>query len=110
MRKTKGYSCCRRPDIHEGDCTFQFVMSRLVEEVADSDDADSFAGKISSQSSRATPEHPRHGVELLAAGLQIGAGYKKVCGRKGRTGGKKRGVLTIPEPMSRGFSWSCRLN
>ena len=77
-------------------------MSRLVEEVANPDYADTFTDKIHCQSRCTAPEHPGHGVELLTTGLQVGPGYKEVgCRKEGCSRGLRSAtVQTRPVSLS----------
>ncbi len=57
MQQAKRHRGSRAADIYHGDSALQFVVSRLVKEVAESDHANVFAHKIKSQSGRAAAEH-----------------------------------------------------
>jgi hypothetical protein len=62
MSDIKGHSHRRRPDVHKGDCAFQFVVPGFVEQVTQSDDADGLPGKVDSQARGAPGKDTRNRI------------------------------------------------
>jgi hypothetical protein len=110
MRQTKGHSCRGASDIQHGNGPLQPVMSRLMEEVAESDHARGLACEVHRQRRSAAAEHPGYGVQFLPAATQIVAGYDEIGRAEGGVGGKQNAIVAIPESvLGEGFRGCDRL-
>src|ERR1700691_3656283 len=103
MGKVKSYGSCRGTDVHHGDAALQFVMTRLVKEVAESDDARGFSGEVHGKCGSTAGEDASHGIQFPAAAAQVVPGYDEVGSIEGEACGKEKGVLTIPESVAGRF-------
>lgn len=101
MGKTEAHSRRRGAHIQHRDRALKPVMSCLMEEVAESDDAGGFPGKVHRQACRATREYSRDGIQFLSAVPQVVSGYDEVGGAEGCIRREQKAVLTIPESMAR---------
>src|ERR1022692_4545791 len=100
MGKVKRYGCRRGTDIQHRGEALQFVMSRLVEEVAESNHARGLTREVH-RKLRGTPaEHAGYRVQFLAAAAKIVPCYDKVGSVEGCTCSEQECVLTIPESMA----------
>ena len=64
----------RRRNIYDRYRSLHFVMTRLVEEVAEADDAHRLAREVQGQTGAGTAEGADQGIQFLASILQVGAG------------------------------------
>ena len=67
--QTVSHSAGGASDVDQGDGALQPVMADLVEEVAEADDARSFAGKIYGQPGGGASEDANHRIQFLPAAL-----------------------------------------
>ena len=100
MGKAEAHSGRRGAHIQHRDCALQPVMSRLMEEVAESDHASGLAGEVRGQSRRAAREYSCYRVQFLAAVTQIVSGYDEVGSAECGIRSKQKAVFTIPESMA----------
>src|SRR5882724_10060238 len=74
-------------------------MARLVEEIAEADDAHGFANEVCRKARAGAAEHANHRIQFLSSTLKIGASYREV-GEVGGCGGDEEGaVLRVPKPV-----------
>ena len=96
----KRHSRGRRSNVQHGDRALKFVMSGLVEEVTESDDADSLSGEVHRQTRRAAGKDTGDRVQFVATVAQVISGYDKIgCGER-RIGREQKAILAIPKPMA----------
>src|ERR1700691_2150102 len=84
-------------------------MSSFVEEVAEPDDANGFAGEIHRKSRGTAREHAGYGVEFLTATAQIVLGDDEIGGAEGGTCHKQNAILAVPKSMAGSFGKRRRL-
>jgi len=70
------------------ETALQLVMAGLVEEVAETDHTHSFSDEVQGEAGRRAAEDANHGIEFLAATLQIGARHCEVGGIQRGCGGE----------------------
>ena len=103
MGKVIRDGCAGGTDVQHGDIALHFVMSGLVEEVAESDHASGFAGEVHGESRGTAAEYTSDRVQFLSASAQIVFGYDEIGGAEGGTGGKEDAVLAVPETVAGRF-------
>jgi len=64
-------------DVDQGYGAFQFVMTGLVEEVAETDDSRGFSDKVRCQACRGPSEDANQRIQFLSSALQVGASHPK---------------------------------
>src|SRR3954471_7783038 len=101
VRESVSDRTCRRSDIHEGHCSFPFVMPGFVEEVAEADDSDRLSREVHGQACAGASEGTDDRIQFPAAALQIGAGDCEICRIAGRSCYKQNLVWLVPEFMRR---------
>jgi hypothetical protein len=89
----------RRPDIHEGHGSFQFVMPGLVEEVAEADYSDRLSREVHGQACAGASEGTDDWIQFAAAALQIGASDCEIRGIASRSCYEQDLVWLVPEFM-----------
>jgi|HubBroStandDraft_6_1064221.scaffolds.fasta_scaffold686245_1 hypothetical protein len=104
MGEVKRHSCRRGTDVQHGDVPLQFVMSGLVEEIAQPDHASGLTREIRGKSRRTAAEHAGYRVQFLAASAQVVTGYDEVGSAKCSACRKQHAILAVPKSMAR-LSW-----
>jgi hypothetical protein len=110
MGQVKCHGSRRGADVQHGDGPLQFVMSGLVEQVAEPNHANGFAREIDCKSRGTAAEHPGHRVQLLAPTAQVVPGDNEISSAEGGACRKQKAIFPIPKSMLAGrFRKSYRL-
>jgi hypothetical protein len=78
MREPEGHCAGGASNVDDGNGALEFVMAGLVEEVAETDYARSFADEVYRQARRGAAEHTNHWIQFLATTLQVGTSHGEV--------------------------------
>jgi len=103
MQHIKCHSRSGRPDVQDGDRSLKSVMSRLMKEVTESDDAHGLAGEIHSQPRCAPGKNTRYRIQFLPTVAKIISSYEEVGRAQGRAGGEQKGIFPVPKSMAGGL-------
>lgn len=88
MRQPVAYGAGGASEIDDGDGSLQLVVAGLVEEVAETDHARSFPDEVDGQAGGRAVEDAHHGIQFLAAALQVGTRHREVGGIQRCCGGE----------------------
>ena len=88
MRQSVPHRDAGASDVDQRDGSLQLVVARFVEEVAETDHTCSFSDEVHGEAWGRAAEDANHGIEFLAATLQIGAGHCEVGGIQRGSGGE----------------------
>ena len=110
MDEVKRYGPGRGTDVRQRYEAFQFVMAGLVEEITESDHARRLTSEVHCKHRSTAGEDSSYRVQFLTAAAQVVARYDEVSRVEGGSGGKKKGILAIPESMTGRFRQGRRLH
>jgi hypothetical protein len=99
VRESVSDSARRRSDIHEGHCSFQFVMPGLVEEVAEADYSGGLSGEVHGQACAGASEGTDDWIQFPATALQIRAGDCEIRGIASGSCYEQNLIWLVPEFM-----------
>ncbi len=105
MREVKGHGCRGTADVEHGDDPLQFVMPRLVADVAEPDHTSRLTGEIECQSRGTAAKQARDRIQFLAAIAQVVPSYDEIGSAESGAGRKQNAILAVPESSVAGRFW-----